>query len=49
MMSLFWVWLLLEHVEDMADISNEFSLDSVIKGHHIYKKYGCLQLEKFFY
>ena len=38
MMSLFWMWLSLEHVEDMTDVSTEFSFDSVIQGHHIYKK-----------
>ena len=30
MMSLFWVWLSLEHMEDMAGVSTEFSFDSVI-------------------
>ena len=38
MMSLFWVWLSLEHVENMAGVSTDFSFDSVIRGHHIYKK-----------
>ena len=37
MMSLFWVWLSLEHLEDMTGVSTEFSFDSVIQGHHIYK------------
>ena len=37
-MSLFWVWLLLEHMEDMTGVSTEFSFDSIIQGHHIYKK-----------
>ena len=32
-MSLFWVWLSLENVEDMAGVSTEFSFDSVILEH----------------
>ena len=38
MLSLFWVWLSLEDVEDMDGVSTEFLFDSVIRGHHIYKK-----------
>ena len=37
MMSLFWMWLSLEHMEDMTGVFTEFSFDSVIQGHHIYK------------
>ena len=44
-MSLFWVWLSLEHVENMAGVSTDFLFDSVIRGHHIYKKVWYLQLE----
>ena len=38
MMSLFWVWLSLDHVDNMVGVSTDFSFDSVIRGHHIYKK-----------
>ena len=38
MTSLFWVCLSLKHVENMAGVSIDFSFDSVIRGHHIYKK-----------
>ena len=38
MLSLLWVWLSLEHVEDMAGVSTEFSFDRVIRGHHVYKE-----------
>ena len=38
MLSLFWVWLSLDHVEDMACVSTEFSFDRIIRGHYIYKK-----------
>ena len=38
MLPLLWVWLSLEHVEDMAGLSTTFSFDSVIRGHHIYNK-----------
>ena len=38
MMSLFWLWLSLKHVENMGGVSTDFSFDSVIRGHHIYKK-----------
>ena len=32
------MWLTLEHVEDKAGVSIEFSFDNVIQGHHVYKK-----------
>ena len=32
------MWLTLEHVEDKAGVSIEFSFDNVIQGYHVYKK-----------
>ena len=38
------MWFSLEHVEDMAGVSTEFSFDSVIRGCHIYKKVWTLSI-----
>ena len=42
------MWFSLDHVEDMAGVSTEFSFDSVIQGCHIYKKVWTHSIEELF-